>query len=178
MRLAVPAAMAVVPSAAAGMRAAGRGATVLLLRAPDLTVRHLEAEAAALRAGTAMPLLVSARVDVAMAAGAAGVNLPERDLPVAAARHLLPDGLIGRSVHSLASARLAEEEGADYVLLGSIFPTPSHAGREPLGLRVLAEVAGALRIPVLAIGGIDAGRARECADAGAAGFAAIRYFLD
>lgn len=178
MTLAVPAAMAVVPSAGAGLRAAGRGATVLLLRNRDLTVRRLEAEAAELRAGTATPLLVSARVDVAMAAGAAGVNLREHDLPVAAVRRLLPDGLVGRSVHSPGSARRAEDEGADFVLLGSIFATPSHPRRKPLGLGVLAEVAAALRIPVLAIGGIDAGRARECVEAGAAGFAAIRYFLD
>jgi thiamine-phosphate diphosphorylase len=175
--LVLPAAMAVVPSAEAGLRAAGRGATVLLLRDPELSVRRLEEEADTLRTGTATPLLISSRIDVAMAVGAAGVNLPEQDLPVAAARRLLAGGLVGRSVHSLEAARRAEDDGADYVLLGSIFATPSHPGRQPLGLRALAEVAASLRIPVLAIGGIDAGRARACAEAGAAGFAAIRYFL-
>ena len=170
--------MAVVPSAKAGLRAAGRGATVLLLRDPDLSVRRLEEEAAELRDATAVPLLISSRIDVAMAVGAAGVNLPESDLPAAVARRLLPDGVVGRSVHSLEGARRAEAEGADYVLLGSIFATPSHPGREPLGLEALAAVAAALRIPVLAIGGIDTERARACAEMGAAGFAAIRYFLD
>lgn len=178
MRLELPAAMAVVPSAEAGGRAAGRGATVLLLRNPDLSVRCLEVEALELRSRTPTPLLVSSRIDVAMAAGAAGVNLPERDLPVAVARQLLAHGIVGRSVHCLEAARRAEAEGADYVLLGSVFATPSHPGREPLGLTVLAEVAATLRIPVLAIGGVDAGRVRDCAEAGAAGFAAIRYFLD
>src|SRR5205085_1281191 len=84
---------------------------------------ELGAEAARLVPAVApVPVVVSARIDVALAAGAAGVHLPERDLPVATARRLLgPDALVGRSVHSEEAAVTAEREGADYVVFGSVF---------------------------------------------------------
>jgi len=105
------------------------------------------------------------------------VHLPERDLPVAGARRLLgPDRLVGRSVHSVDAAVRAEAEGADYVVFGSVFASASHPGQEVAGLAALERVAAAVRIPVLAIGGVGADRVAACLAAGAAGFAAIRYF--
>src|SRR5204862_111178 len=83
-------------------------------------------------------------------AAAAGVHLPERDLPVAAARRLLPGGLVGRSVHSTAAAREAEAQGADYVVFGPVYESASHPGQPARGLPALREVAGAVRVPVLA----------------------------
>jgi thiamine-phosphate pyrophosphorylase len=168
--------MAVVQSCRAGLSAAAQGATVLQLRS-RVAVRELESEAADLVTASALPVLVSARVDVALAVGAAGVNLPERDLPVGEARRLLgPERLVGKSVHSLEAAQRAETDGADYVIFGPVFVTPSHKGAEPVGLGELARIARAVRIPVLAIGGVDWQRAEECALAGAAGFAAISLF--
>jgi thiamine-phosphate pyrophosphorylase len=123
-----------------------------------------------------VPVIVSSRVDVAVATGAYGVHLPELDVPVAEARRLLPKGLIGRSVHSLEAALEAEGQGADYLIFGPVFDSPSHPGHQPVGLDALREVTAALRIPVLAIGGIDAQRSVDCREAGAAGFAAIGYF--
>ncbi|HZV52219.1 MAG TPA: thiamine phosphate synthase [Candidatus Dormibacteraeota bacterium] len=170
--------MALVPDAAAGLRAVERGATVLQLRNPSATVRAQEREAERLVAASPVPVVVSARVDLALAVGAAGVHLPEHDLPVAGARRLLGrDRLLGRSVHSPAAAREAEEGGADYVVFGPVFPTASHPGREPAGLDALREVVRAVRIPVLAIGGLDPERATACRAAGAGGFAAISHFL-
>jgi thiamine-phosphate diphosphorylase len=169
--------MALVRDASAGLRAAGRGATVLQLRDPDASARRLQLEARRLVAEAPVPVVVSARVDLALAAGAAGVHLPERDLPVAAARRLLPGGLVGRSVHSTEAAREAEAQGADYVVFGPVFSSASHPGQPPRGLAALQEVAAAVRVPVLAIGGVDGGRrVEECRAAGAAGFAAIGYF--
>jgi thiamine-phosphate pyrophosphorylase len=169
--------MALVPDAAAALRAAERGATILQLRSPERTVRTLEHEAERLLAATTLPVLISARADLALATGAAGVHLPERDLPVAAVRRLLgPERLLGRSVHSIEAARGAESEGADYVVFGPVFASASHAGQEPAGLQTLTAVVRAVRIPVLAIGGVDAERAAACREAGAAGFAAIGYF--
>ena len=169
--------MAVVDTAAAGLEAAGRGATIVQLRAPLLSIRQLESAAEALVSASPLPVLISSRADVALAAGAAGVNLPETDLPVAAARRLLgPERLVGRSVHSAAAAREAEQQGADYVIFGPVFESPTHAGRRGLGLDALAEVARAVAIPVLAIGGVDPERAADCRRAGAGGFAAISYF--
>ena len=128
-------------------------------------------------ADRATRVLVNGRPDVALAAGAAGVQLPEDGLPVRAVRVAFPQLVIGASRHSLAGARRAEDEGADFVLLGPVFPTPGKEARA-LGERGLAEVAAALRIPVFAIGGIDERSAPRALAAGARGLAAIRLFLD
>ncbi len=168
--------MAVVASAAAGLKAITKGATIVQLRAPDLTARELEREAYALVPKASVPVVVSSRCDVALAAGAAGVNLPERDISVAQARTLMGQRLVGRSVHSIESAVAAEREGADYVIFGPVWPSSSHPEEKSQGIRALAEVARAVQVPVLAIGGITTERAEECAKAGAAGYAAITLF--
>jgi thiamine-phosphate pyrophosphorylase len=168
--------MAVVASAEAGLNAIKKGATIVQLRAPAMTARELEQEAASLVPKASVPVVVSSRCDVALAAGAAGVNLPERDIGVAAARTLLGQRLVGRSVHSVESAIAAENEGADYLIFGPVWESPSHPDDRPRGIRALAEVARAVRIPVLAIGGVTEERVNVCADAGAAGYAAITLF--
>lgn len=168
--------MAVVASARAGMRAAGR-ATVLQLRNREVGAAMLHREAVALVAASPVPVLVSSRCDVALAAGAAGVNLPELDIAVEDARALLGgDRLVGRSVHSLESALAAEGDGADYVIFGPVWPSATHPGVEGAGVARLAQVARALRIPVVAIGGVTEERVKEVAEAGAAGYAAIGLF--
>lgn len=167
--------MAIVTSAEAGLRAASR-ATVLQLRAPDLTVAELEREAGELVLRSPVPVVISSRVDVVLASDAAGVHLPERDISPRDARNLLGQRLVGRSVHSVDSALAAERDGADYLVFGPVWPSASHPDVAPVGVAALAEVAGAVRIPVLAIGGITEERITECHRAGAAGYAAIRLF--
>jgi thiamine-phosphate diphosphorylase len=167
--------MAVVASAREGLRAAPR-ATVIQLRSPGMTARELEANAVELVGASPVPVLISARCDIALASGAAGVNLPERDISVQDARTLLGQRLIGRSVHSLQSAVEAEHDGADFVIFGPVWSSESHADTRPKGLDALAAVARAVRIPVLAIGGVTEDRIAECDAAGAAGYAAIRLF--
>jgi thiamine-phosphate diphosphorylase len=167
--------MAVVATADAGLHAARR-ATILQLRAPGMSARQLEADAIELVASSPVPVLISSRCDVALAAGAAGVNLPERDISVGDARSLLGQRLIGRSVHSLQSALDAEKEGADFVLFGPVWASRSHTDSVPAGIDALREVATTLRIPVLAIGGVTEERIAECHAAGAAGYAAIGLF--
>jgi thiamine-phosphate pyrophosphorylase len=167
--------MAIVRSAEAGIRAASR-ATILQLRAPDLSTIDLEREAAKLVATSPIPVVVSSRCDVVLAAEAAGVNLPERDISTPDARALLGKRLVGRSVHSLGSAVDAERDGADYVIFGPVWQSASHPGVAPTGVDALSPVARALRIPVLAIGGVTEDRIAECRSAGAAGYAAIRLF--
>jgi thiamine-phosphate pyrophosphorylase len=168
--------MAVVASAEAGLHAITKGATMVQLRAPHLTARELEREAKALVPKASVPVVVSSRCDVALAAGAAGVNLPERDISVAEARTLMGQRLVGRSVHSIESAVTAVREGADYVIFGPVWPSASHPEEKSQGIVALAAVARAVRVPVLAIGGITTERAEECAKAGAAGYAAITLF--
>ena len=168
--------MAVVSSASAGLRAASRS-TIVQLRGPQLSGAELEAEALQLVAACPVPVLVSSRCDVAVASAAAGVNLPESDIPVDAARALLGRRLlVSPSVHSIAAAQLAEVEGADFVIFGPVWESASHPGAEPAGLAALERVARAVRIPVLAIGGVTEQRIAECHAAGAAGYAAIGMF--
>ena len=168
--------MAVVESADAGLNAINKGATIVQLRAPDLTARELGREASSLVPKASVPVVVSSRCDIALAAGAAGVNLPERDISVAEARALLGQRLVGRSVHSIESAVAAEREGADYVIFGPVWPSRSHPEEKSQGVGALAEVARAVRVPVLAIGGVTSERVEDCAKAGAAGYAAITLF--
>jgi len=167
--------MAVVASAREGLRAASR-ATVIQLRSPGMTVRELEANAIELVGASPVPVLISSRCDIALASGAAGVNLPERDIAVQDARALLGQRLIGRSVHSLQSAVDAERDGADFIIFGPVWSSESHADVPAQGLEALAAVARAVRIPVLAIGGVTEDRIAQCEAAGAAGYAAIRLF--
>lgn len=167
--------MAIVASADAGLRAAPR-ATILQLRAPDLSARRLALEASRLVAGSPVPVLISSRCDVAVATGAAGVNLPERDVGIEFARGLIRRGLVGRSVHSLEGAQRAQDEGADYVIYGPVWASASHPGDAPVGLDALARVSSAVRVPVLAIGGVTEERIPELHAAGASGYAAIGLF--
>ena len=167
--------MAIVTNARAGLKAAER-ATILQLRNPGATVAAFEVQALELVASSPLPVVVSSRCDVVLAAGAAGVNLPEHDISVAAARSLLGDRLVGRSVHSLDGAREAEAAGADFVIFGPVWSSPTHPSSAPLGVAALAEIAHRLRIPVLAIGGVTVERIDECHAAGAAGYAAISLF--
>jgi thiamine-phosphate pyrophosphorylase len=167
--------MAIVINASAGMRAARR-ASILQLRAPQSTTRAIEDEASNLVPMSPVPVVVSSRCDIALAAGAAGVNLPESDIPVEAARSLMGERLVGRSVHSLDGALRAEGEGADFVIFGPVWASASHPDSPPVGIEALAQVAHALEIPVLAIGGVTEERVAACREAGAAGYAAIRLF--
>jgi thiamine-phosphate pyrophosphorylase len=168
--------MAVVADAAAGRRALDLGATIVQLRASNIPIRALELEASQLVAAAPRPVVVSSRCDVVLASEAAGVNLPERDVSVSDARSLLGDRLIGRSVHSRTGALEAEAAGADYLIFGPVWRSPSHPDAPAAGIEGLAAAARAVRIPVIAIGGVTAERIAECLAAGAAGYAAIRLF--
>ena len=104
------------------------------------------------------------------------MNLPERDIGIEFARGLIMRGLVGRSVHSVDGAKQAQDQGADFVIFGPVWPSASHPAVHPAGLEALASVAAAVRIPVLAIGGVTEGRIAAVHSAGAAGYAAIRLF--
>ncbi|HEU5329999.1 MAG: thiamine phosphate synthase [Thermomicrobiales bacterium] len=159
--------------------AARGGLGAVQLREKDLSGGPLLAEALALkRVLGATLLVVNERADVAAAAGAAGVHLPGDGLPVDVARRLLgPDALIGRSAHSVAEAQAAEQAGADYVILGTIFATASKPGREPAGLALVEATAQAVRLPVIAIGGIDEQNVAAVIGAGAWGVAVMSAIL-
>jgi thiamine-phosphate pyrophosphorylase len=118
-------------------------------------------------------VIVSERTDVAAATGAAGVQLAADDLSPTDARRILPEGWIGRSVHTVAEAAAAVHENSDFLVVGNIFPTDSHPGRPAAGLDLIRSTAG-LGVPIIAIGGITRDRVAAVRAAGAYGVAAIR----
>ncbi|HET7854257.1 MAG TPA: thiamine phosphate synthase, partial [Candidatus Methylomirabilis sp.] len=154
------------------------GARVFQLREKDLEARELTALAERLLQLITPArgfLLINDRIDVALATGADGAHLSQRGLPPAVARRLLgPTRLLGVSCHSLAEAEEAHQGGADFILLGPIFYTPSKASYgPPVGLELLREVRPNIRLPIFAIGGITAARRTEILAAGADGVAVI-----
>ncbi len=166
-------------------RCVAAGVNWVQIREKDLSARGLFelAHAAVAIAGSSASILVNDRLDVALAAGAAGVHLGNESVPVGEVARWCNSGhaprgfLIGRSVHQLAEAVDAECAGADYALFGPVFATPSKlAYGPPQGISRLAEFCRAVRTPVLAIGGVTEENAADCLRAGAAGIAAIRLF--
>ncbi len=146
------------------------------LREKDLSANRLLALACELRAitsGKAL-LMVNDRIDVAISSGADGVQLGEDSLDVASARQLMgKDMLIGRSVHSTEGARQAQEAGADFVVLGTMFETESHPVGPTGGLELARNAAMSLDIPILGIGGIAVSNIADVLDAGLSGAAVI-----
>ena len=168
-------------------RAASAGAGWIQIREKDLDARSLVELARFAVAETralAARVLINDRLDVALAANAAGIHLGEKSLPVETVTEWRRstgrlDFLIGVSCHSLESARAAERGGADYIFFGPVFETPSKAAfGAPQGIERLLQVCASVEVPVLAIGGVNLENARACIAAGAAGIAAIRLFQD
>ncbi|MGH9407374.1 MAG: thiamine phosphate synthase [Terriglobia bacterium] len=159
------------------------GIDLIQLREKQMEVRALlgVASRALERAkGTNSRIVINDRVDAALALGAAGVHLGSHSLPALAVRAIAPPGfLVGVSCHSLEEAQTAELAGADYILFGPVYETPSKlAYGPPLGVERLAAAAARVKTPVLALGGITLERVKPCLAAGAAGIAAIRLFQD
>ena len=155
------------------------GADLVQVREKDLATTDLLALATEMRAITkrhGKRLVVNDRIDVAVSVGADGVHLPASSFAISDARQLLgEERIIGVSTHSVAEAETAERSGADYVVLGPVFDTPSkRAYGTPLGLDSLARAACSLSIPILAVGGIDASNVEAVRRTGVTGVAVIR----
>ena len=156
------------------------GVDLVQLREKDLPGGELLALARRLLAALdgRAALVVNERVDVAVVAGTQGVQLGEDALPVAEVRSVLPPGAcIGRSVHSVEGAVHAEQAGADFLVVGTMFATGSHPGAAAAGPELMRETAGRCRVPLLGIGGITPDNLGEVVHSGAAGVAVIRSIL-
>lgn len=163
--------------------AAANGATIIQYRDKQASTREMVENAIAIRealAGSGVPLVVNDRVDVALAAGADGVHLGRDDMPPATARRLLGDGaIIGLTVKNAADADTVIAAPVDYACIGGVFETLSKDNPDPpvgpAGFATLHRRIAAARpdLPVGAIAGIDAQRARAVVAAGASGIAVI-----
>ena len=174
---------AVAPLFAQVRAAVAAGVDLVQVREPDLpdpVLLEVVTRCVDLALGSQTAILVNDRLDVALAAGASGVHLRSRSVPAPAVRRHVPDGfLLGRSVHDAAeAAQVVEGGGVDYLVLGTVFSSQSKPGVSPCGVGVLRAVAGAVALPVLAIGGVTVDNGVEVFRAGAAGVAAIGLFAD
>jgi thiamine-phosphate pyrophosphorylase len=152
------------------------GVGLVQLREKDLPAVELFNLATRLRDITAgrAALYINDRVDVAVAVGADGVQLGQQGMPVAAARRVVGDGLkIGRSVHDVVSGVQSAEEGADLLVVGTIFPTESHPNVDAQGTDILADLRSLTDVPIVAIGGITRHNIGSVIQAGASGAAVV-----
>jgi len=118
--------------------------------------------------------IINDRVDLAVAVGADGVHVGQDDLPARVARPLLRPGMIlGVSTHSVEQARAAQADGADYVAVGSMFPTQSKAEFQLVGTGLMRKLRGEIRVPLVGIGGITHANVAQVIEAGADGVAVI-----
>lgn len=166
-------------------QAAAAGCQLIQIREKDLNARALvefTCQAIAVARPYGAKVLVNDRLDVAIAAKADGVHLRVTSLPTANVRQAvvengLKEFLIAVSTHSLIEAKAAETGGADFIVSGPVYDTPSKREfGEPMGLNRFADICQTVNIPVLALGGINMTNFHQPLDAGAAGIAAIGLF--
>jgi thiamine-phosphate pyrophosphorylase len=161
------------------VRAAVRGgATCVQLRDKTCSTREFIAEALAVRdflKSRGIPLIINDRVDIALAVGADGVHLGQSDMPLSTARSILGGSkIIGISAESIRDAVAAEGGGADYLGVSPIFATPTKTDTAaPLGLEGLRAIRREVQLPLVAIGGLNAGNAAAVIAAGADGLAVV-----
>jgi thiamine-phosphate pyrophosphorylase len=160
---------------------AGAGVDLLQLREKDMeagdVLRVGEPIAAACHAAR-LPFIVNDRPDIALALGADGVHLGQNDVPVAVARRILDDAIVGRSTHASAEIDAAPAEGPDYIAVGPVHATPTKPGRPAAGLGLVHYAAAHARQPWFAIGGIDEATLPSVLEAGARRVVVVRAITE
>jgi thiamine-phosphate pyrophosphorylase len=155
---------------------AAAGVDVIQLREKEREAGEVlslgEPIAAACR-GAKVPFVVNDRPDVALALGA-GVHLGQNDLPVAVARGIVGDAILGLSTHAESEIDGALGAGVDYIAVGPVFPTPTKPGRPGVGLSLVRYAAQHATLPWFAIGGIDEDSLPDVIDAGARRVVVVR----
>ena len=156
------------------------GVNLVQVRDKELPARELYELGQRLRRLTAeagVRLVVNDRADVALAIEADGVHLGEAGLPVPVARELMDGRLVGRSVHGVPEAVEAARLGADYLVVGTIFPSETHPQLPAAGPHLIKKVRQRVKLPLIAIGGITPDNAPQAIADGASGVAVIRSIL-
>jgi thiamine-phosphate pyrophosphorylase len=157
------------------------GASTIQLRdklAPKVELLPITQKLQKLCAEKGVLFIVNDYLDIALAVGADGLHLGQEDLPVSVTRRLLPmDMVLGCSVNTVEQAKNAEADGADYIAVGSMYPTTSKEKPKVVGVGRLKQVRGAVSLPLVAIGGINKDNASEVAANGADAVAVISALL-
>lgn len=157
------------------------GCTMVQLRESDISsldFYHLAKEVKEVTDKYEVPLIINNRIDIALSVDAAGVHVGQKDLPAAAARRIIgQDRLLGVSVSTLQEALQAQEDGADYLGVGAMFPTRTKRDAKIVPMEVLCAIRREVRIPLVVIGGIHKGNAAEFAKLGADGLAVVSAIL-
>ncbi len=158
-------------------RAVDGGCTIVQLREKELNSREFFNTAVSLKKlleRRGVPLIINDRVDIALAANADGVHLGQNDLPLAQARRLLGrERIIGVTAPTLSLAIEAESGGADYIGVGAIFGTTTKSNAKKNSIENLGEIAHTVKIPVIAIGGINSTNISLLAGSGISGAAVV-----
>jgi thiamine-phosphate pyrophosphorylase len=158
------------------------GATVVQLREKEISSKEYLELAQRVKEVTdrhGIPLIINDRIDIALAVDADGVHVGPEDLPVPIARALLGNGkIIGASAATVEEALSLQAQGADYLGVGAVFPTATKQGTEKVSLEELRGIKSALHIPVVAIGGINAGNAGPVMETGVDGVAVVSAIMD
>lgn len=153
------------------------GVTVVQVREKNLSSAEFYQVALVIKGATekyGVPLIVNDRADIALAVDAAGLHIGQEDLPVVVARKLLgPDKIIGVSATTLPEALLAQDQGADYLGIGAVFPTNTKDDADSVSLAELEAIKAKVKIPIVAIGGINGSNIRDVMNTGVDGVAVV-----
>lgn len=153
------------------------GCTMIQLREKTLSSKDFYDTAKKLKeflSARGVPLIINDRVDIALAVGADGVHIGQNDLPLAEARKILgKNRIIGVTAPTLPLALDAEKNSADYLGVGAVFGTTTKKDAKKNSIEVLSEIAHTVKIPVVAIGGINANNVGRLADSGISGVAVV-----
>ena len=157
------------------------GCTMIQLREKELSSLEFYNQAVAVKQVTDkyhIPLIINDRIDIAMAVQATGVHIGQHDLPAAAVRKVIGENmLLGVSASSIAEAIQAQQDGADYLGVGAMFPTGTKTDAESVSMEELQKIRTAVSLPIVVIGGINKGNAGRFKPMGIDGLAVVSAII-
>lgn len=157
------------------------GCTMIQLREKELSSLEFYNQAVAVKQVTDkyhIPLIINDRIDIAMAVQATGVHIGQHDLPAAAVRKVIGENmLLGVSASSIAEAIQAQQDGADYLGVGAMFPTGTKTDADSVSMEELQKIRTAVSLPIVVIGGINKGNAWRFKPMGIDGLAVVSAII-
>ena len=157
------------------------GCTMIQLQEKELSSLEFYNQAVAVKQVTDkyhIPLIINDRIDIAMAVQATGVHIGQHDLPAAAVRKVIGENmLLGVSASSIVEAIQAQQDGADYLGVGAMFPTGTKTDADSVSMEELQKIRAAVSLPIVVIGGINKGNAGRFKPMGIDGLAVVSAII-